>query len=231
MVFGSSTATPRALWYRRDRRKVAFMWGLDTVMVVSTFRVTALSWVALLATFLLRPAAPSALVYGAAFVTPQLIQISRGKLTKGRERRSAVRFLAAGYVVARTLGFLQIQASAAEKSAVRVVNVSLRANEVLTIKLHPDRHFVSVISTKTVQLCPGSLSGGVGMKQNTSWGQLWIRCLTPGTKARTVDIPSSNRHLAITLLSKTSSRAFITYVPQDDYFMCMNSKGYVACVP
>lgn len=208
------------------------MWGLDTGIVVSTFRVTALSWVALLATFLLRPGASSALVYGVAFVVPQLVQISNGKPTRGRERRSLVRFLAAGYVVAGTLGFFQIQASASEKNTVRHVKVSLQANEVLTIGLHPDRHFISVSSTETMQLCPGSLAGGIGTKKNTSWGRLWTRCLAPGTTTRTVDIPYSNRHLAVALLSKRSSRVSITYVPKDGFLTCRNSKGDdVACAP
>lgn len=230
--FGVRRQTPRALWYRRDRRKVALMWGLDTGIVVSTFRVTALSWVALLATFLLRPGASSVFIYGVAFVLPQLVQISNGKPTGGRERRSLVRFLATGYLVVGTLGFFQIQASANEKNTARQVTVSLQANEVLTIGLHPNRHFITVSSTETVQLCPGSLAGGIGTIQNTSWGRLWTRCLAPGDKARTVDIPYSNRHLAVALLSKRPTRVTITYVPKDGFLTCKNSTGdEVVCAP
>ena len=230
--FGARRQTPRALWYRRERRKVALIWGLDTGSVVSTFRVTALSWVALLATFLLRPWPPSALVYGLAFVGPQLIQMSNGEPTKGRGRRSLVRFLVTGYIVAGMLGLIQLQTNASGKDTVRQVTVYLPANEVLTIGLHPNRHYISVGSTETMQLCPGSLSGGIGTKENTSWARLWTRCLAPGTTARTLDIPYSNRHLAIALLSRRSSRVSIAYVPKDGFLICRNSKGSdVACGP
>lgn len=131
---------------------------------------------------------------------------------------------------AGTLGVSKIQASASEKSTVRKVTVSLQANEVLTIGLHPNRHFISVSSTQTIELCPGSLAGGIGTRQNTSWGRLWTRCLAPGTTAKTVDIPYSNRHLAIALLSKRSTRVLITYVPKDGFLTCRNSKGNLNCV-
>jgi hypothetical protein len=143
----------------------------------------------------------------------------------------SVAVVATWFVGAETPGLVQTQASVTRKNTVRRVTVFFRANEVLTIKLHPDQHFISVNSTETLRVCPGSMSGGIGTKQDTSWGQLWIRCFPPATKARTIDIPYLNRHLAIAFLSNRSGRVSISYVPKDDFLMCMSSKSYVLCVP
>lgn len=65
--------TPKWFMYRFGTRTSALLWGLDAGLVVTTIRVTSLSWAALVVTFLgLVPWWVGA-VYAAGFVLPELI--------------------------------------------------------------------------------------------------------------------------------------------------------------
>jgi hypothetical protein len=77
-AFGLSTPmwrrqTPKWFMYRFGNRTTALFWGLDTGLVVTTFRVTSLSWAALsLAFFGVVPWWAGA-AYALGFVVPELI--------------------------------------------------------------------------------------------------------------------------------------------------------------
>ena len=80
--------TPRTLMRRRyDLRVVALVWGFDTGLVVTTFRVAAVSWGALFLSVLGLSHGWTGISYGLGFAIPFLFLILRPRL--GRASRSA----------------------------------------------------------------------------------------------------------------------------------------------
>jgi hypothetical protein len=76
-LFGLRTAmwrrqTPKWFIYRFGNRRSALFWGLDAGLVVTTFRITSLSWAALALTFVGLLPWWIGLVYAAGFVIPEL---------------------------------------------------------------------------------------------------------------------------------------------------------------
>ena len=80
--------TPRALMHRHAMRFVAFVWGADTGLVFTTFRVAAVSWGALLLTALGFAPSWTGIAYGLGFTLPFLPLLLRPSL--GRASRAAV---------------------------------------------------------------------------------------------------------------------------------------------
>jgi hypothetical protein len=79
-VFGFSTPmcrrqTPRQLYARHGPTAAALMWGLDAGLVVTTFRVTSLSWAGLAVTLLGLVPWWSGLAYAAGFIVPMVIVV------------------------------------------------------------------------------------------------------------------------------------------------------------
>jgi hypothetical protein len=79
--------TPRVLLRRYDLRVAALLWGFDTGLLVTTFRVAAVSWGALLLTALGLARAWTGISYGLGFAIPFLFLVFRPRL--GRASRSA----------------------------------------------------------------------------------------------------------------------------------------------
>lgn len=77
-AFGLSTPmwrrqTPKWFMYRFSDRTTALFWGLDAGLVVTTFRVTSLSWAALGLTFFGVVPWWAGVAYALGFVVPELI--------------------------------------------------------------------------------------------------------------------------------------------------------------
>ena len=70
--------TPRALMRRFPPRIVASLWGLDTGLAITTFRVSAATWAALVLTFLGFGTWWIGVCYGVAFVVPLMAVIWLG---------------------------------------------------------------------------------------------------------------------------------------------------------
>lgn len=79
--------TPRALMRGHRMDVVASLWGLDTGLVVTTFRVAAIGWGALLLTALRLSPPWIGLVYGLGFSLPFLFMLFRPQV--GRASRAA----------------------------------------------------------------------------------------------------------------------------------------------
>jgi hypothetical protein len=77
---GLHRQTAKALAHAPNRRwwVTALLWGLDTGLIWSTFRVSAASWVLLLAALLNVVPQWGGLVYGACFGVPLLVAVSIG---------------------------------------------------------------------------------------------------------------------------------------------------------
>lgn len=81
--------TPRSLMRRRyDMRLVALIWGFDTGLLITTFRVAAVSWGALFLSALGLSRGWTGISYGLGFAIPFLFLILRPRL--GRASQSAV---------------------------------------------------------------------------------------------------------------------------------------------
>jgi hypothetical protein len=65
--------TPKWFMYRYSDRVSALLWGVDSGLVVTTFRVTSLSWAALSLTFLGIAPWWAGVIYTAGFGVPQLV--------------------------------------------------------------------------------------------------------------------------------------------------------------
>lgn len=65
--------TPKWFMYRFGNRTTALFWGLDTGLVITTFRVTSLSWAALTLTFFGVVPWWAGAAYALGFVVPELI--------------------------------------------------------------------------------------------------------------------------------------------------------------
>lgn len=65
--------TPKWFMYRYGDRVSAFLWGLDAGLVVTTYRVTSLSWAALCLALLGAVPWWSGAFYAAGFVIPHLV--------------------------------------------------------------------------------------------------------------------------------------------------------------
>ncbi|QKW34523.1 hypothetical protein HUT06_11205 [Actinomadura sp. NAK00032] len=77
-VFGLRTPmwrrqTPQQYFYRLGPTRGAFLWGLDTGLVVTTFRVTSLTWAALAVTLLGLVPWWAGVAYAAGFVLPSAV--------------------------------------------------------------------------------------------------------------------------------------------------------------
>ena len=72
--------TPRVLIRRYRLDVVAFIWGFDTGLVITTFRVAAISWGALLLTALGLSSPWTGVVYGLGFSLPFLVLLFRPQL-------------------------------------------------------------------------------------------------------------------------------------------------------
>lgn len=79
--------TPRSLLRRYDTRVVALVWGFDTGLLVTTFRVAAVSWGALVLTALGLSHGWTGIGYGLGFAIPFLFLLFRPQL--GRASRGA----------------------------------------------------------------------------------------------------------------------------------------------
>jgi hypothetical protein len=77
---GRRRQTPRALLRRYHMLAVATLWGLDTGLVVTTFRVAAVSWGALYLAALGLSPRWTGLAYGAGFAAPLLLLLFRPRL-------------------------------------------------------------------------------------------------------------------------------------------------------
>jgi len=67
--------TPARHTYRYGERVAAFLWGLDTGLVFTTFRVTSLSWAALAVTALGLVPWWAGVAYALGFVVPLLVAV------------------------------------------------------------------------------------------------------------------------------------------------------------
>ncbi|MBO2459000.1 hypothetical protein [Actinomadura violacea] len=67
--------TPQAYFYRLGPARGAFLWGLDTGLVVTTFRVTSLTWGALAVTVLGLVPWWAGVAYAAGFLVPSAVLI------------------------------------------------------------------------------------------------------------------------------------------------------------
>jgi hypothetical protein len=85
LPLGWRRQTPRALLRRRSPAAVAAIWGFDTGLVVTTFRVAAVSWAALLLAALGLAPSGVGLAYGLGFTLPFAALIYRPAL--GRAAR------------------------------------------------------------------------------------------------------------------------------------------------
>lgn len=65
--------TPKWFVYKYGDRTSAFLWGLDAGLVVTTYRVTSLSWAAFCLAFLGAIPWWSGIFYAAGFVIPELV--------------------------------------------------------------------------------------------------------------------------------------------------------------
>jgi hypothetical protein len=70
--------TPRGLFLQYGAAKGAFLWGLDSGLVVTTFRVTSLSWAALTVTLLGLVPWWSGLAYALGFAVPTAMLVLAG---------------------------------------------------------------------------------------------------------------------------------------------------------
>lgn len=84
--------TPRSLQFRYSATVTAAVWGFDTGLAVTTFRVAALTWAALLLTFLGLASWQVGFAYALAFVIP-IIVIFNGQPAESRSSRSLERLL------------------------------------------------------------------------------------------------------------------------------------------
>lgn len=67
--------TPQRYTYRYGERLAAFLWGLDTGLVFTTFRVTSLSWAALAVTALGLVPWWAGMAYAFGFAAPLLVAV------------------------------------------------------------------------------------------------------------------------------------------------------------
>jgi hypothetical protein len=74
--------TPRQLMRQYPARLVALLWGLDTGLAVTTFRVSAATWGALFLTFLGFGTWWVGIVYGISFIVPLMTFICVGPVGK-----------------------------------------------------------------------------------------------------------------------------------------------------
>ena len=79
--------TPQSLRFRYGATKTAAVWGFDTGLAVTTFRVAALTWGALLLTFLGLASWQIGFAYALAFVIP-LVVILNGQPAASRSSDS-----------------------------------------------------------------------------------------------------------------------------------------------
>jgi len=77
---GRRRQTPRALLRRHHMAAVATFWGFDTGLVVTTFRVAAVSWAALYLAVLGLSPGWAGLAYGIGFTFPFLFLLWRPRL-------------------------------------------------------------------------------------------------------------------------------------------------------
>ena len=80
--------TPRSLLRRSDMRVVALLWGFDTGLLVTTFRVAAVGWGALFLSALGFTRGWTGIAYGLGFTIPFLLLLLRPEL--GRASRADV---------------------------------------------------------------------------------------------------------------------------------------------
>jgi hypothetical protein len=74
---GWSRQTPRRAVYQLGDRYGALVWGLDTGLVVTTFRISAATWAALGLALLNVAPAWTGLAYGLGFVLPLAVSVLR----------------------------------------------------------------------------------------------------------------------------------------------------------
>jgi hypothetical protein len=83
LVWGLSRQTPRALMYKGFPLEfVSLMWGLDTGLAFTTFRVTGLTWVLFVAALLGFTPWWLGLVYGLSFGLPLCVTCMRNRATR-----------------------------------------------------------------------------------------------------------------------------------------------------
>lgn len=76
-LLGTRRQTPQRLMYSHPLMTVAAVWGFDTGLAITTFRIAALTWAALILTLLGFASWWSGLAYGLAFVVPLLILLCK----------------------------------------------------------------------------------------------------------------------------------------------------------
>lgn len=79
--------TPQGLRFRHGVTSTAALWGLDTGLAFTTFRVTTLTWAALLLTLLGLAPWSTGLAYGLAFALPT-VMVMLGQPAASRSSRS-----------------------------------------------------------------------------------------------------------------------------------------------
>ncbi len=84
--------TPQSLRFRNGVTTTVAMWGFDTGLAVTTFRVVALTWAALLLTFLGLASWQVGFAYALAFVIP-VIAILNGQPSTSRSSESLAALL------------------------------------------------------------------------------------------------------------------------------------------
>jgi len=87
---GLRRQTPRSLLYGHTPLAVATIWGLDTGCIVTTFRVAAITWGALLIVTLGLAPIWSGLGYGLGFAAPVLILLWRHRVGTAAQAKEPV---------------------------------------------------------------------------------------------------------------------------------------------
>lgn len=82
-ALGLSRQTPKTFAYRFGAIATAAAWGFDTGLAVTTFRVAAMTWAALLLVLLGFASWSTGLAYGVAFAVPLVVLLFR-ELGSGR---------------------------------------------------------------------------------------------------------------------------------------------------
>ncbi len=94
--------TPKMIYYRHGARRAALAWGLDTGLVVTTYRVSSMSWALLLLGLMGVTPWWIGLAYSAGFVVPLWIGCSTSGIWAG-DNTAVARLLTGRQSIGRSL--------------------------------------------------------------------------------------------------------------------------------
>jgi len=110
-LLGARRQTPQRLLYSHPIASVAAVWGFDTGLAVTTFRVAAITWAALALAMFGFTSWWSGLAYGVAFVAPVSIALYRktdgAYLQRLLQRRKPLQFASAIVLLATGVALIR----------------------------------------------------------------------------------------------------------------------------